>query len=99
MPILSADALEQVVINAVFSDVAQQDGERLQDEIATAIERHRAALLEALRQSYRSRSVEKAGAACAATLAHSTGLHGATAVAQPVPAWGAEWFGHALAPL
>jgi len=41
MPILSADA--------IFSDIAQRDGERLQDEISTAIERHRVALLEALR--------------------------------------------------
>lgn len=31
-PILSAEALEQVVIKAVFSDAAQCDGERLQDE-------------------------------------------------------------------
>ena len=49
MPILSADALEQRVIHAIFSDIAQRDGERLQDEIAGAIERHRVALLEALR--------------------------------------------------
>ena len=49
MPILSADALEQRVIQAIFSDIAQRDGERLQDEIAGAIERHRMALLEALR--------------------------------------------------
>src|SRR4029079_5012489 len=49
MPILSAEALEQVVINAVFLDAAQRDGERLQDEINAAIERHRATLLEALR--------------------------------------------------
>ena len=49
MPILSAEALEQVVINAVFADAAQRDGERLQDEINGAIERHRLALLEALR--------------------------------------------------
>jgi hypothetical protein len=49
MPILSADALEQCVIQAIFSDIAQRDGERLQDEIAGAIEQHRVALLEALR--------------------------------------------------
>ncbi len=49
MPILSADALEQRVIQAIFSDIAQHDGERLQDEIATGIERHRVALLDALR--------------------------------------------------
>jgi hypothetical protein len=30
MPILSADGLEQLVINAIFSDIAQRDGERLQ---------------------------------------------------------------------
>ena len=48
MPILSAEALEQVVINAVFLDTAQRDGERLQDEINAAIERHRLVLLEAL---------------------------------------------------
>ena len=33
MPILSEDALEQVVISAVFSDIAQRKGERLQDEM------------------------------------------------------------------
>jgi len=49
MPILSAEALEQAVIKAVFADAVQRDGERLQDEINAAIERHRAALLEALR--------------------------------------------------
>src|SRR5262249_25026537 len=49
MPILSANALEQRVIQAVFSDTAQRDRERLQDEITAAIERHRIALLEALR--------------------------------------------------
>ena len=48
MPILSAEALEQVVIGAVFADATQRDGERLHDEINTAIERHRAILLEAL---------------------------------------------------
>jgi hypothetical protein len=48
MHILSAEALEQVVLKAVFTDVAARDGERLQDNINTAIERHRAALLEAL---------------------------------------------------
>jgi DNA invertase Pin-like site-specific DNA recombinase len=49
MHILSAEALEQVVIKAVFADVAQRDGERLQDEINESIERHREVLLEALR--------------------------------------------------
>ncbi|MFL5806100.1 MAG: zinc ribbon domain-containing protein [Roseiflexaceae bacterium] len=48
MPILSAEALEQVVMQAVFADTAQRDGERLQDEINAAIERHREVLLEAL---------------------------------------------------
>jgi DNA invertase Pin-like site-specific DNA recombinase len=48
MPILSAEALEQVVINAVFLDAAQRDGERLQDETNAAIERQRLVLLEAL---------------------------------------------------
>ncbi len=47
MPILSADALEHAVIAAVFAEV--NEGERLQDEIAGAIERHRTALLDALR--------------------------------------------------
>ena len=49
MPILSADALEQAVLRAVFADATARDGQRLQDEISTAIERHRLALLEALR--------------------------------------------------
>ena len=49
MPILLADALEQAVITAVFVQAVERDGERLQDEINAAIERHRAALLEALR--------------------------------------------------
>ncbi len=49
MPILSADALEQAVLKAVFAEAAARDGQRLQDEISTAIERHRVALLEALR--------------------------------------------------
>jgi len=49
MPILLADALEQAVITAVFMKAVECDGERLQDEINAAIERHRAALLEALR--------------------------------------------------
>jgi hypothetical protein len=48
MPILSAEALEQVVIGAVFADATQRDGERLHDEINAAIERHRAILLEVL---------------------------------------------------
>src|SRR5258706_16315222 len=48
MPILSAEALEKVVIGAVFADATQRDGERLHDEINAAIERHRAILLEAL---------------------------------------------------
>jgi transposase len=48
MPILSAEALEQVVIGAVFADATQRDGEQLHDEINAAIERHRAILLEAL---------------------------------------------------
>jgi DNA invertase Pin-like site-specific DNA recombinase len=49
MPILLADALEQAVIAAVFAKAVEHDGERLQDEINAAIERHRTALLEALR--------------------------------------------------
>lgn len=49
MPILSADALEQAVLRAVFADAAARDGQRLQDEISTAIERQPLALLEALR--------------------------------------------------
>jgi hypothetical protein len=48
MPILSADALEQAVIKAVFGSAVEQRGERLQDEINAAIERQRTALLEAL---------------------------------------------------
>jgi hypothetical protein len=32
MPILSAEALEQAVINAVFVDVDQPDGERLREK-------------------------------------------------------------------
>lgn len=49
MPILSANALEQAVIAAVFTSVAEGNGSRLQNEINAAIERHRATLLEALR--------------------------------------------------
>jgi Recombinase zinc beta ribbon domain len=49
MPILLADALEQAVITAVFVQAVERDGVRLQDEINAAIERHRAALLDALR--------------------------------------------------
>lgn len=48
MPILSAEALEQVVLKAVFSDLATRDGDRLQDEINASIERHRVTLLEAI---------------------------------------------------
>lgn len=48
MPMLSAKALEKLVLTAVFGDAIARDGQRLQEEIASAIERHRAALLEAL---------------------------------------------------
>ena len=48
MPILSADALERVVLAAVFADTAKRDGDQLQDEINNSIERHRGVLLEAL---------------------------------------------------
>ncbi|MEN9939106.1 MAG: hypothetical protein RLZZ387_5685, partial [Chloroflexota bacterium] len=49
MPILSAEKLEQAVIKAVFEDVAKRDGAYLHEQVNAAIERHRAALLEALR--------------------------------------------------
>lgn len=48
MPILSADALERVVLAAVFVDATKRDGDQLQDEINRSLEQHRAVLLEAL---------------------------------------------------
>jgi hypothetical protein len=70
MTILSAEAIEQVVIKAVFGEAARRDGERLQDEINAAIERHRATLLEALRRAtsrHAPRSAPPAGAQAAST--------------------------------
>ena len=49
MPILSAEALEQAVLRALFDDVVERDGAHLHEQVNAAIERHREALLEAMR--------------------------------------------------
>jgi hypothetical protein len=49
MPILSADALEQLVITAVFQHAAEQAPGQLLQELSAALQRTRATLLEATR--------------------------------------------------